>query len=146
VGLLCRLYTGWNSNDPRLLQGVEKLLSEKNSPRVRALQLYRNFYLAQILLHINHPKWKAWNQKNQEYLVREQVTERNIRNPLHNHFNYPPCEIGSWYLTNPNGDTKKAFRDRHLAPAGRLAHTALAILTLEVYYRLLPIYKPVAIE
>ena len=110
VGLLCRLYTGWNSNDPRLLQGVEKLLSEKNSPRVRALQLYRNFYLAQILLHINHPKWKAWNQKNQEYLVREQVTERNIRNPLHNHFNYPPCEIGSWYLINRNGNpTNKRY-------------------------------------
>ena len=41
---------------------------------------------------------------------------------------------------------QNVIRDRHLAPAGRLAHTALAILTLEVYYRLLPIYKPVAIE
>ena len=80
--------------------------------------------------------------------MREQVTERNIRNPLHNHFNYPPCEIGSWYLINRNGNptNKDTYRDRHLAPAGRLAHTALAILTLEVYYRLLPIYKPVAIE
>ena len=47
---------------------------------------------------------------------------------------------------NPRGATKETARDRHLAPAGRLAHTALAILTLEVYYRLLPIYKADAIE
>lgn len=149
VGLLCRLYTGWNSNDPRLLQGVKQLLDEKKTPPpVRALQLYRNFYLAQILLHIDHPEWKAWNQKNRDYLVREQVTKQHIENQFHPHFGYPYCEIGSWYLINHRGDPKNkdSYRDRHLAPAGRLAHTALAILTLEVYYRLLPIYKPVAIE
>jgi hypothetical protein len=27
------------------------------------------------------------------------------------------------------------------APGGRLAHTALAVLTLEVYYRILPLYR-----
>jgi len=143
VGLLCRLYTGWNSNDPRLLQGVNQLLKSNTHP---ALLLYRNFYLAQILLHIDHPVWEQWNRRNRDYLVQMQVTETtriNQRNPA---FGSPPCEIGSWYLTNPNGTTKNAIRDRHLAPAGRLAHTALAILTLEVYYRLLPIYKPVAIE
>ena len=143
VGLLCRLYTGWNSNDPRLLQGVNQLLQSNTHP---ALLLYRNFYLAQILLHIDHPAWEQWNRRNRDYLVQMQVTETtrmNHRNPA---FGSPPCEIGSWYLTNPNGTTKNVIRDRHLAPAGRLAHTALAILTLEVYYRLLPIYKPVAIE
>lgn len=143
VGLLCRLYTGWSSNDPRLLKGVNQLLKSNTHP---ALLLYRNFYLAQILLHIDHPAWEQWNRRNRDYLVRMQVTETtriNQRNPA---FGSPPCEIGSWYLTNPNGTTKNAIRDRHLAPAGRLAHTALAILTLEVYYRLLPIYKPVAIE
>jgi hypothetical protein len=36
--------------------------------------------------------------------------------------------------------------DHDTAPGGRLAHTALAILTLEVYYRLLPIYQQEAVE
>ena len=143
VGLLCRLYTGWSSNDPRLLQGVNQLLKSNTHP---ALLLYRNFYLAQILLHIDHPVWEQWNRRNRDYLVRMQVTETTRMNQRNPAFGSPPCEIGSWYLTNPNGTTKNAIRDRHLAPAGRLAHTALAILTLEVYYRLLPIYKPVAIE
>ena len=143
VGLLCRLYTGWNSNDPRLLKGVNQLLKSNTHP---ALLLYRNFYLAQILLHIDHPAWEQWNRRNRDYLVRMQVTETTRMNQRNPAFGSPPCEIGSWYLTNPNGTTKNAIRDRHLAPAGRLAHTALAILTLEVYYRLLPIYKPVAIE
>jgi outer membrane biosynthesis protein TonB len=143
VGLLCRLYTGWSSNDPRLLKGVNQLLKSNTHP---ALLLYRNFYLAQILLHIDHPAWEQWNRRNRDYLVRMQVTETTRMNQRNPAFGSPPCEIGSWYLTNPNGTTKNAIRDRHLAPAGRLAHTALAILTLEVYYRLLPIYKPVAIE
>jgi hypothetical protein len=43
-------------------------------------------------------------------------------------------EAGSWFLT-----------DHDTAPGGRLAHTALAVLTLEVYYRLLPIYGPDAV-
>jgi outer membrane biosynthesis protein TonB len=143
VGLLCRLYTGWSSNDPRLLEGVNQLLKSNTHP---ALLLYRNFYLAQILLHIDHPAWEQWNRRNRDYLVRMQITETTRMNQRNPAFGSPPCEIGSWYLTNPNGTTKNAIRDRHLAPAGRLAHTALAILTLEVYYRLLPIYKPVAIE
>ena len=98
------------------------------------------------MLHIDHPAWEQWNRRNRDYLVRMQVTETTRMNQRNPAFGSPPCEIGSWYLTNPNGTTKNAIRDRHLAPAGRLAHTALAILTLEVYYRLLPIYKPVAIE
>ena len=143
VGLLCRLYTGWSGNDPRLLQGVNQLLKSNTHP---ALLLYRNFYLAQILLHIDHPSWDQWNRRNRDFLVRTQVTKTTRTDQQNPAFGSPLCEIGSWYLTNPRGTTKNAIRDRHLAPAGRLAHTALAILTLEVYYRLLPIYKPAAIE
>ena len=143
VGLLCRLYTGWNRNDPRLLQGVNQLLKSNTHP---ALLLYRNFYLAQILIHIDHPSWDQWNRRNRDFLVRSQVTETTRMDQQNPAFGSPLCEIGSWYLTNPRGTTKNAIRDRHLAPAGRLAHTALAILTLEVYYRLLPVYKPAAIE
>jgi hypothetical protein len=32
VGLLCRLYTGWSSNDPSLLKGVNQLLKSNTHP------------------------------------------------------------------------------------------------------------------
>ena len=143
IGLLCRLYTGWRRNDPRLMAGIERLLKSKTHP---ALQLYRNFYLAQILLQTKHPAWTYWNRRNRDYLVRMQVTETTRASADHPAFGAAPCEIGSWYLFDPRATSKDASRDRHLAPAGRLAHTALAILTLEVYYRLLPIYNEEAVE
>ena len=143
IGLLCRLYTGWQRNDPRLLAGVDQLLKSKAHP---AMQLYRNFYLAQLLRQLDHPAWPHWNRRNRDYLVMMQATEASLTDPRHPAFGGKACEIGSWYLVNPRGATKETARDRHLAPAGRLAHTALAILTLEVYYRLLPIYKADAIE
>ncbi|NDH94064.1 MAG: hypothetical protein EBZ13_05920, partial [Planctomycetia bacterium] len=143
IGLLCRLYTGWQRNDPRLLAGVDQLLKSKAHP---ALQLYRNFYLAQLLRQTDHPAWPHWNRRNRDYLVMMQATEASLTDPRHPAFGGKACEIGSWYLVNPRGTTKETARDRHLAPAGRLAQTALAILTLEVYYRLLPIYKADAIE
>ena len=143
IGLLCRLYTGWQRDDPRLLAGVERLLKSKTHP---ALQLYRNFYLAQLLCQTDHPAWPHWNRRNRDYLVMMQATETSLTDPRHPAFGGKACEIGSWYLVNPRGITKETARDRHLAPAGRLAHTALAILTLEVYYRLLPIYKAEAVE
>ena len=143
IGLLCRLYTGWRRNDPRLMEGIEQLLQSKTHP---ALQLYRNFYLAQILLQTKHPAWTHWNRRNRDYLVKMQVTETSRMQADHPAFGAAPCEIGSWYLFDPRATSKDAARDRHLAPAGRLAHTALAILTLEVYYRLLPIYTEEAVE
>lgn len=143
VGLLCRLYTGWKRDDPRLLAGVKQLLESRAHP---ALQLYRNFYLAQILLQTDHPAWPHWNRRNRDYLVMMQASPASLTDPRHPAFGGKACEIGSWYLVNPRGATKETARDRHLAPAGRLAHTALAILTLEVYYRLLPIYKADAVE
>jgi hypothetical protein len=110
------------------------------------LQLYRNFYLAQLLLQADHPAWPHWNRRNRDYLVMMQAFEASLTDPRHPAFGGKACEIGSWYLVNPRGTTKEMARDRHIAPAGRLAHTALAILTLEVYYRLLPIYKADAVE
>jgi hypothetical protein len=41
--------------------------------------------------------------------------------------------VGSWYFAEPYGDA-----------GGRLYNTALAILTLEVYYRYLPLFSPEA--
>jgi len=110
IGLLCRLYTRW-PNEAAIDRGLAALAK----PGPAADAVYLNFYLSQALMQRDHPLWPKWNDRNREQLVNRQ--ER------HGH------EAGSWF-----------FADRETSSGGRLAHTALATLTLEVYYRLLPIY------
>jgi hypothetical protein len=117
IGLLCRMYTGWGPEQEALLRGLTNLAKPGPSPDA----IYQNFYLSQALLQLNHPVWPRWNQKNRDQLVAQQSRRGH--------------ESGSWFLA-----------DHDTAPGGRLAHTSLAILTLEVYYRLLPIYGQEAVE
>ncbi len=117
IGLLCRMYTGWGPEQKPLGRGVTTLA--KSDPDVDAI--YQNFYLSQALLQMNHPAWARWNRLHRDQLVARQA---NIGH-----------ETGSW-----------VFNDPDTAPGGRLAHTALAVLALEVYYRLLPIYTEKAVQ
>jgi hypothetical protein len=116
IGLLCRMYTGWGPEQEALNRGLTNLAKPGPSPSA----VYQNFYLSQALLQLDHPVWPRWNLKNREQLLAQQAR-----------FGH---EAGSWFFADP--DT---------ATGGRLAHTALAVLTLEVYYRLLPIYKQEAV-
>lgn len=116
VGLLCRLYTGWK-NEATIDAGLGALARPGPTP----VAVYQNFYLSQALLQRGHPAWPKWNARNRDQLVAAQAG-----------FGH---EAGSW-----------SFADPDTAPGGRLAHTALAVLTLEVYYRLLPIFKQDAVE
>lgn len=115
IGLLCRLYTRW-PNEAAIDRGLGALAKSGPAPDA----IYLNFYLSQTLMQRDHPLWQKWNPRNRDQLV--------ARQERHGH------ETGSWF-----------FVDRETAPGGRLAHTALAVLTLEVYYRLLPIYGPDAV-
>jgi hypothetical protein len=115
IGLLCRMYTGWDREEV-LDRGLAALAKPGPGPQA----VYQNFYLAQALLQREHPAWPRWNARNRDQLVARQATVGH--------------ETGSWFFADP--DT---------APGGRLAHTALAVLTLEVYYRLLPIYGTAAV-
>jgi hypothetical protein len=117
IGLLCRMYTGWDRDEEPLRRGVTNLA--KPGPHPAAI--YHNFYLAQALVQMNHPVWPRWNAKNRDQIVAQQARAGH--------------EAGSWF-----------FADHDTAPGGRLAHTALAVLTLEVYYRLLPIYREEAVK
>lgn len=117
VGLLARMYTGWEVADERLQRGMTQLAARGPDPNA----IYENFYLAQVLMQADHPVWPRWNAANRDQVIRQQA--------VHGH------ETGSWFFADPDS-----------APGGRLAHTALAILTLEVYYRLLPIYGEAAID
>jgi hypothetical protein len=116
IGLLCRMYTGWSAEREPLRRGLTMLAKPGPAPQA----IYMNFYLSQALMQANHPLWPRWNVRNRDQIVTQQARTAH--------------ETGSWF-----------FADQHTAPGGRLAHTALAVLTLEVYYRLLPIYGQEAV-
>ena len=116
IGLLCRLYTGWSADREPLQRGITVLARPGPKPHA----IYQNFYLAQALIQTDHPVWPRWNSRNRDQIVALQSRVGH--------------ETGSWF-----------FADRETAAGGRLAHTALAVLTLEVYYRLLPIYRQEAV-
>jgi hypothetical protein len=116
IGLLCRIYTAW-PDERTLDRGLARLAKPGPPPEAA----YQNFYLAQALLLREHPAWRRWNVANREQLIGRQGRLGH--------------ETGSW-----------SFADADTAPGGRLGHTALAVLTLEVYYRLLPIYSEQAAQ
>jgi len=116
IGLFCRLHTGWQ--DAAVIdRGLAALAQTGPDPDA----VYLNFYLSQALLQADHAGWPRWNARHRDLLVARQSTVGHER--------------GSWSLA-----------DAETAPGGRLAHTALAVLALEVYYRLLPLYRPEAVD
>jgi hypothetical protein len=113
IGLLCRMYTGWDRKRPGLMKGVGKL--DKQGPSQH--DMYYNYYATMVMHHYEGAAWQRWDKRMRDYLVANQATVGH--------------EAGSWY-----------FPDKHADVAGRLYTTCMAIMTLEVYYRYLPLYEP----
>ena len=118
VGLLCRMYLGWDEKDPRLEQGV-KYLAAKGPNRN---DIYYGYYATQVLHHWGGDLWKEWNAVQRDQLVSTQEQGG-------------PQE-GSWKPGGGHNDSK----------GGRLWVTCLSVMTLEVYYRHLPMYERGSIQ
>ena len=123
IGLLCRMYLGWERERTGLAKGIEWL--SEIGPDVRELDnkdevinMYYNYYATQVLKHYGGEKWRTWNASMRDFLVDSQ--EQN------------GPEKGSWHFN---------LAGQYQAPGGRLYTTSLACLTLEVYYRYLPLYQ-----
>jgi hypothetical protein len=116
IGLLCRLYLGWKINNRQLLKGA-KLLS-----RPSATDMYSNYYATQVMLHLGSNRWVRWNRLMREHLVKNQYQIGH--------------GAGSWSPTP----------DRYGRSGGRHYVTCLSIMTLEVYYRHLPLYQDGALD
>ena len=112
VGLLCQMYMGWDRDHEGLKQGVEFLAAAGPDRN----NIYHNYYATQVLRHFGGDPWKKWNQQMRELLVSTQITDGPA--------------AGSWRVTDPHGGS-----------GGQIYQTTLSILTLEVYYRHLPIYR-----
>jgi hypothetical protein len=120
VGLLCRYYeNGWGPNNPGMADGV-KYLMKSHMPTTKNIDMYYYYYATQVLHFFEGPEWhKEWNPKMRDMLVDLQVPQGKR-------------DFGSW---DPQGDS---WIGGH---CGRVGMTATCLLTLEVYYRHLPLYK-----
>jgi len=119
VGLLCRQYLGWSPRNPGLINGVTYL---GKSPPGSISSIYYYYYATQVMHHMGGDSWATWNPKMRDTLVNSQDQGRAPKKPH---------QIGSW---SPDGDA-------HGAQGGRIMQTSLSLLTLEVYYRHLPLYR-----
>jgi Prenyltransferase and squalene oxidase repeat len=119
VGLLCRLYLGTGTKNTGIQNGVNYL--RKDNPPGTVSSMYYYYYATQVMHHVGGPAWEEWNAKMRPYLLNKQDKGTGQR----------PHLAGSW---SPVGDV-------HGGAGGRVMMTSLAILTLEVYYRHLPLYR-----
>lgn len=74
---------------------------------------YFLYYATQVMHNLPGPEWDTWNRNARRHLISTQIKNG--------------CAAGSWA---PNGHT-----------AGPLMATSIHALTLEVYYRYLPLYQ-----
>ena len=115
--ILCRVYLGDDLDNTAMRDGLEWLV-RRNPPDRREPNIYYWYYATQSLHHAGGELWREWNEQLRQLLVDTQVEQGH--------------EAGSW---DPRGP--------HAHAGGRIYMTALAICTLEVYYRHAPIFRPV---
>jgi hypothetical protein len=126
VGLLMRLYLGWRRDTPELIRGADYLLEHlptEGSATKPLRDTYYWYYATQVLFHMGGERWRRWNSELYPLLIKSQQLEGD--------------QFGSWNPAGPIPDRWGPF-------AGRLYVTTLNLLSLEVYYRHLPIYEETA--
>ena len=118
VGVLATQYLGAQRNDPRVVEGMNFFMATMPNPKAR--NCYYWYYATQVMHNLPGPEWDRWNREMRRILIESQVKEG--------------CATGSW-------DPKVPTADPHGEAGGRVMVTAIATLTLEVYYRYLPLYQ-----
>ncbi len=117
IGLLCRMYTGWTREHDGIKNGIKYLVKEGPSKT----NLYYDYYATQCLHNWDGAEWFDWNKAMRDHLIATQATQGH--------------ESGSWW-----------FDDEKTKAGGRLYNTCMAIMTLEVYYRYMPLNNFKALE
>lgn len=112
AGLLCRIYLDGQTARGAIKNGSAFLAKHGPDPG----NIYYNYYATQVMHHWGGEDWDKWNVVMREMLINSQIKSGHA--------------AGSWDV-----------RDEHGSSGGRLYMTALAVMTLEVYYRYLPLYE-----
>jgi hypothetical protein len=113
-GLLCRMYLGWKRNNATLQRGITEALANRGPDKGN---FYYNYYATQVMYQTQGPAWDAWNAQLKGILLQSQSVAGH--------------EAGSWLGRGKDLGTNSG---------GRLYLTAMATMTLEVYYRHMAIY------
>ena len=122
VGLLSRMYIKNNSKAPWVARGVKNMW-EEHKPNEAEWDMYYYYYATQVVHFFDGKDWRQnWNPAMRKLLLDKQLTAAT---------NAKPADIGSW--PKDNGFIGSS--------CGKLGTTCLACLTLEVYYRHLPLGK-----
>ncbi len=119
AGMLCQQYLGM-ARDAPAMRGSQQYLMEHlpDADRERNVSYW---YFATMAMHnIMGPEWDRWNRPMRKTLIQTQAKGS--------------CAEGSW-------DADKPTADPGVSQGGRLMATSLSVLTLEVYYRYLPLHK-----
>lgn len=119
--ILCRMYLGWKRDDPRIM-GAVSWLAENHPPDKGRGNMYYWYYGTQVFHHYGGDKWDTWNKKMRDLLVGSQ--EKKGRN------------AGSWDPDDFQWGSQGA----------RIYTTSLAVCTLEVYYRHLPLFSKIDLD
>ena len=121
IGALCRMYTG-GTRSKALKESVVYLGTQGPSLG----EMYYNYYATQAIFAWGDDKeedgeklWTQWNDKTRDMLVGLQAKEGH--------------QSGSWISTGHQ-------------EGGRHFATCLAAMTLEIYYRKLPVYQRLSLE
>ena len=112
--LFCKQMLGLNRDNPMSLSAV--LYLRDHLPKRSETNYYYWYYGTLALFQYGGDDWNRWNTALRDLLVAEQVTQGQ--------------NAGSWNPNDPWGPY-----------GGRIYSTALATLSLEVYYRFLPLYR-----
>lgn len=118
VGVLSKMYLGATLENDTQKMGARLIVARGPSKT----NVYFNYYATQVLMHRNDDAWPKWNDELRDYLISTQDHGGNH-------------QAGSWYFTDPHGQM-----------GGRLYTTAMVIMTLEVYYRFMPLYEETVIK
>ncbi len=112
-GMFCRQLLGTPPTEPRMQVAAQYL--HTRLPQSKRMDFYYYYYATLALYQHQGPIWQEWNDEMKKVFIGKQS-----RSGKHS---------GSWSPVGEHGNRM-----------GRVVSTALATLTLEVYYRYLPLY------
>jgi hypothetical protein len=113
--LFCRFLLGMPADHPAVAEALDMV--SRSPPDVRTANAYAWYYATLASFHAGGPQWEAWNRQMQAAVLRLQRRESSGLD-------------GSWDPDSVWG-----------GHGGRVYATAMAAMTLEVYYRHLPMHR-----
>ena len=114
------------TGQPQLCRGADYLAEHlpkmgvlREAPYEKNRDTYYWYYATQVMFHMGGDYWRQWNEALHRLLLETQTQDGTL--------------AGSW-------DPRRPIPDRWGPRVGRLYVTAMNLLSLEVYYRHLPLY------